>query len=318
MAINQKRMGGRFMVTPFEVYDLLQGLPLPCTALYMSILRFQYIREDWESSDTWVVGYVKATKTELFTKAPIGEGTFYRTAWPQLIDAGLLDVTPETEIIIPMLKKKADVGVSPSDIAELRSRVEQLEDLLDGSQEDPEGSPEKGGQPENEAKASAAEGKASAAEGKPSAAEASSCARESLLEDLDQSRSNEEEAQSSFSRDRQEKRPKILTFRGKSQENFLTEPYKELMAELDTIWPGRGAKLPHDAEYLVALNAFPEEALAEALQAAKDNQIKYGNYDWILNRLHNPELFIGGKKRKKKSQERDPDIGRLECDWLRQ
>lgn len=316
MAINQKRMGGRFMVTPFEVYDILYKLPWPCAALYASILRFQYVHEDWESDDTWVVGSVKAKRKELFDNAPIGEATFYRTAWPGLVDAGLIDDTSEVEIILPKLKKKADIGISPADLAELRSRVEQLEAAQEPDEDPDEGS-EKGGQTRKEAEASAAEGNPSRAEGNPSAAEASSRARESLSGDLDIDKIyEEEEGASSPSQGGQEKGGKILTFRGKGQKNFLTDPYKKLIAELENIWPGRGVKLPQDADYLVALHGFPDAALAEALQAAKENKIKYGNFDWILSRLQNPELFIHGKKRKKKSGEWDPDIGRLEADWL--
>jgi hypothetical protein len=173
---NQKRMGGRFIIIPFEVYDILQEINRSSSSLYYSILRFQYIQEDWESDDTWVIGYVKVTKTELFTKAPISEGGFYDSAWPGLVEAGLIDTTQDGRIVLPKLKKKADVGISPSDLAELRSRIEQLEDILKGSGN----GPERSCQPET----SESEGFPSNIEGFPSNIEGSR-ARESLLEDLD-------------------------------------------------------------------------------------------------------------------------------------
>ena len=221
MAVNQKRMGGRFIVIPFEVYDILHSLKWPSVLLYMSILRHQYIHEDWESDETWVIGRIKASKTELFTKAPIGEGTFYETAWPGLVNAGLINVTTEGEILIPMLKKKADVGVSPADLAELRSRIEQLEDFLDNSQEDPDGSPEKSGQPENP--------KASGAEGNPSGAEAPH-ARESFKQDLDKEKDPPPSGPGDI----------LLSFEQERCHSLLTEEQEE---EMEGMVDGRVLKL---------------------------------------------------------------------------
>lgn len=128
---NQKSIGGKFMIIPFEVYDILCNLERSSRDLYISILRYQYIHEDWESDENWVVGHVRTTNTELIEKAPIGEGTFYGTAWPELKNSGLIiDVPAESEILITMLKKKPDVGVSSPDLAELRRRIELIEELL--------------------------------------------------------------------------------------------------------------------------------------------------------------------------------------------
>lgn len=178
MATGQKRMGGGFFVTPFEVYDILYSINRLSRDLYFSILRYQYIKEDWESNDMWVIGHVKTTKTELFNKAPISEGAFYQKAWPELIKAGLIvDVPDDNEILLPMYKKKADFGVSPAEVAELRRRIEQLEELKENSQKNPDA-------PEINYPPSHREGNPSHREGFPSRCEGSR-ARESLLEDLD-------------------------------------------------------------------------------------------------------------------------------------
>jgi len=190
MAVNQKRMGGRFMVIPFEVYDILKELKRPCRDLYTSILRNEYIYEDWELDDTWVIGSLKATKTELFTAAPISEGGFFETAWPGLAKAGLVAITSDGRILLPRYKKKADTGISPSEVAELRQRIEMLESAL-GSDEDPDTEPEESGQTRKEtgaseeAKASYSEAKASYSEAFASYSEAPSRARESFKQDLD-------------------------------------------------------------------------------------------------------------------------------------
>ena len=91
------------------------------------------------------------------------------------------------------------------------------------------------------------------------------------------------------------------------------------MSQADRLWPGRGYKPGIDDSYIAEFERFPADQLDEAFQAARKAKVKRGNYDWLLNRLESPERYIPGRRQaSSKKLDWDPDIGRLNADWLDQ
>jgi len=131
MESGTRRMAGKFFVVPFEVYDKLQRMPATTRWIYLSILRHQFIEEDWTSEGSWVKGNIRTSKTEIMRLGGVSDGAFYHEkGWKALTEAGLVQDNDDGSITLPMLKKKIDITLSPAQVKEMQERLERLEDIV--------------------------------------------------------------------------------------------------------------------------------------------------------------------------------------------
>lgn len=305
------RMGGRFFVVPFEVHDKLQELRASCRQIYYSLLRHGFIEENWNTEGEWVTGLIRLSKNELMRLAGRKKGgRFYTETWPDLIASGLVSDEEDGTIKLLMVKKKSDAAISPGEIREMQTRINSLANISPGeitemqtrinnlehviSQNDKiingaVRSPKRPHMRPHEASNGTFLGG-----GHPY---------------MDPRRIDQEEEEETAGS-------------GSNGQRKVAAPGSRMwiISRLDKLWPGRGYKKDIDEVYLEQLEKYSAEILDEAFTAAKKARIKRGNFDWILNRLENPELYVKTGKRKgaarREKQESETNVGTLHADWL--
>lgn len=125
----RRRMAGLFFVTPFEVYDILEGTQYPqaCRDVYETILRYIALREEgWQEPGIWVKGRFRTTKGQLCKLSKISKGHFYRV-WDALIAANLIHEDVDGSFLLLKYKKKSDTAYTASQIAAMLERIYELE-----------------------------------------------------------------------------------------------------------------------------------------------------------------------------------------------
>lgn len=302
--MQNRRMTGRFIVLPFEVIDKLSELPEACTKIYHFILKDQIIQEKWDVPGDWVIGTFKATKTELIGKRH--RHYFYTKWWPALIKAGLINESTDGKINLPMYKKKIDLTLNPAQIQELIQKVEKLEEIIS------EMNPDNGLQDINSGSRNLQHGSQIDPDPDRDAIQNRIASRSGHIY-IDQKDKDKDQID-----DDDEARDPVYCDGGeKMQRAWIVNRILEL-------WPGTKKLLKQDDDYVSQLRKFSKDALDEAFSAATVERVNRRNYDWILNRLENPEHFVkkkkssGRKSRKKKDSVKfaDPDIGVLNSDCL--
>lgn len=102
------RMAGPFRVLPFEILDKLSKTSLQSRWLYISLLRGYFIQENWGEDGSWVTGLIRASKADIIRSSGISRRSFYRDAWQNLVDLGLVEDVQGGLIKLLMVKKKEE------------------------------------------------------------------------------------------------------------------------------------------------------------------------------------------------------------------
>lgn len=287
--MQSRRMVGKFVALPHQIIDILEGLSAHTERLYISLLRHYFIDEDWEVPGDWVKGTIRTTKTDIIRFSGIGEGTFWRRSWPSLLKTGLvIDNKKEGTITLPMLKKKDDLSISPKQIQDHEARLGRLEDIL-------------------------LSGDSIISES--STAEVIAAAKEAIAARAEGIGSDDPFKGLKKRKDKEEKEEPI-----DPNESDYGLDFNGVVDLIRRTWPGYNLKKSdHDA--VAHISGFRASDVKEAFAAAKKAKVKRGCFDWILNRLENPDLYRKPKKlrripRKTKKIKAGPDICLLEAPWL--
>jgi hypothetical protein len=104
--MSNRKMAGPFSIFHGDARKIHKKLPsIYARDLYISLFDFD-IEENWKGPGEWVTGTFEATKIDIMRNAGIKRATFFRIAWPQLINSGLVSDNNDGTITITMLKKK--------------------------------------------------------------------------------------------------------------------------------------------------------------------------------------------------------------------
>ena len=138
MESERRRMAGRFYVIPHEVHDKLEEMKEACGKIYRTILRRVIMEEEgWDTDQKWITGRFDADKGLIRTWSGVSTSHFYRS-WNELIEAGLLQEgeipsggTRTPTYRLPYYKKRADTGITISEIKEMASRLVYVEGRIE-------------------------------------------------------------------------------------------------------------------------------------------------------------------------------------------
>jgi len=124
-------MAGKWKPAPTEVLTKLKKCHDSCYRVYFSLLDDFRVQEDFRIPGEWVIGRVRATKQQIIERSEVGKNTFYRKAWPQLKEAGLVEEEDGDSIIssirIPYIWRKLDVPPEKAQMSEMEQAQEDAD-----------------------------------------------------------------------------------------------------------------------------------------------------------------------------------------------
>jgi len=331
-----KRIGGRFIILPCEVLEVINNNKFPEGALYIyiALLHRFVVDEDWETEGDWITGSIKATKQEISDKMKMSRAEFYDQSqgrpWQSLINSGLVVENGKNEIIIPMLRRKIDTAISPAHIKELENRIKTLESLLRPSDNNPpESVPENPIENSDEKKygtdvANESENDPNRIKNDPNR----------IKKDPNRIISSNQGPGPWSSRieDYDDEDTETFNKCENGIEKFTSKKKEFVKSAIANLWPMRGYKSEVDDAIIAQLENFTNDKISEAFAAAKRSRVAAGRYNWILNRLEHPEeykKYSPGRNVKKgkngvskinisdAGKEGKGEILGLDCDWLK-
>lgn len=297
------KLGGRW--TPF-VPDSIEELrdkvrSAPARWIYVVLATCFSFEEDWDTPGDWTPGTTRATKREIATASGVSERSLYNV-WPQLVEAGVLIENEDGSITLPKFKFRKYDTLSDREIDERLGRLEKLHS------EEIEPEPGEKFAEVAEKYANPADEYANPADKSANLADQSS--GDILLKGLKREKEYEEEE------------AKVGSVATSQEKNAVPGSDEWIRAWICRIWPARGYKAHIDDKWLAELKKFPAAELEEAFNAAlgpPDGPVKYGNFEWFMNRLRDPDRFVKKRRKRRQTSETppdDPDIGTLKADWL--